>query len=182
MCSQLTHSMEDYLSIPSQRLAVLTQRYQEKAEAVKLVRQVQRSCPDSAHIVRGIMLREERRQEEFSSSMSRLGAMRKELAHDLTDALSRVEKETRTFLIKPVYSKQLLRSPDLITPLPRPLPASQRHSAALTRSRPHTSFSTRPSTSSSNVRQIQSYLQSQRQQVNPQELIDSVNAASKLWY
>ena len=185
--SGLTNSMDSYLTIPVRRLAALSQRYQEKRQTAKLAQQVQRTCPDrsqAASIVMGLASREERRQKEFSSTMSRLGAMRSELAHSLTDTLDYVEKQTKTFLIKPIYSKPPhIRSPDLITPLTRPPPVTQcptvlPSSADKARRRPHT-VGGRPS--SSNVRLIQSFLQSQRQQdsVNPQKLIDNMNTASK---
>lgn len=176
--SQLTSSMDSYLTIPVQRLATLSRRYHEKKQLAKLVQQVQRTCPDQATtIVRGLASREDKRQKEFSSTMSRLKARRSELAHSLTDNLAYIEKQTKTFLIKPIYSKPHIRSSGLITPLTRPLPAPP-SSADKTRRRPHT-VGCRPSTS--NVSMIQSFLQSQRQQdlVNPQELIDNMNAASK---
>jgi hypothetical protein len=173
--------MDSYLTNPAQRLAVLSRRYQEKTEAASFVRQVQRSYKDhnlAASIVRGITIRECRRQEEFSNTMSRLGAEREELAYSLTDTLSCVEKQTKMFLIKPIFSRPHMHSPNLITPLPRPLPIAQSVPPSKTEHRPHT-VGCRPS--SSNVRMIQTFLQSRRQQdmVNPQDLIDGVNAASK---
>lgn len=179
--SQLTSSMDSYLTIPVQRLAALSQRYQEKAETAKLVRQVQRSCSDrsqAASIVGGLASREHRRQEEFNGTMSRLGVARNELAHSLTDSLSYVERTTKAFLIKPIFSKPHLQSPHLITPLPRPLPVSPCLPSGEAQRRPHT-VGCRPT--SSNVRMIQSFLQSQRQQglVDPQDLINSMDAVSK---
>ena len=144
--------------------------------------------PDSTHkssIIRGIVNIEQKRQQKFSMSMVQLGSTRTKLAHSLTDSLSHVEKSAKVFLIKPVLQQRSPHARDLITPISRPLPASSRlHSAAMG-TRPATMQSGRTTGTptpipGSNVRMIQSYLQSQRQQVDPQQLIDSVNLASTL--
>lgn len=184
--SQLTSSMEDYLTLPGQRLATLSQRCREKAEAAKLVQQVQKSCSDThqaGSTLRRISSREETRQRRFSITMSRLGGERSQLAHTLTNSLSHVEGLTKLFLIKPVYGGTH-QSCDLITPISRPPPVSRYNSASVSKSqnRPSsTGHSLRASTANSNVRRIQSFLQAQRQHVDPQDLIECVNAASEFY-
>lgn len=174
--------MEDYLSLPSQRLNTLSQRWQEKAAAAKLVQQVQRSSRSPAKVVRvteGVAEMEARRQKEFSTNMDRMAEIRTKLAHSLTSALIHVEKETGEFLIKPVFSrKPLPPSRDLITPIPRPFPVP-RHPSTGVGHRPSTGVVSRASTTSSNVRTIQAYLQSQRHRADPQQLIRCVDSASK---
>ena len=179
--------MEDYLTLPGQRLATLSQRYREKTEAAKLVQQVQISCSSDSHragsTLKRISSREERRQRRFSVIMSRLGEERSQLAHTLTDSLRHVEGLTRLFLIKPVYSGTY-QSHDLITPISRlPPPVSRYNSASgsKSRNRPGTGHSLRASTANSNIRRVQSFLQAQRQQVDPQDLVECVNAASEFY-
>ena len=178
--------MDEYLTIPGQRLAVLSQRWQEKHSAAKLVQHVHRTCPDptqASSIVHGVASIEQKRQKNFSMSMIQLGTMRTKLAHSLTDGLSHVEKTAKVFLIKPILSQRSPHMRDLITPISRPVPASSRLHSAAVGTRPGTRLSGRTTVtpmSSSNVRMIQSFLQSQRQQVDPQQLIDSINSASKL--
>lgn len=178
--------MDEYLTIPSQRLAVLSQRWQERHSAASLVQHVHTTRPDSTHtssIIHGIADIEKKRQKKFSMSMVQLGATRTKLAHSLTDSLSHVEKSAKVFLIKPIFGQRSPRTQDLITPISRPLPAPSRLHSAAVGTRPATMLSGRTTgtpTPGSNVRMIQSYLQSQRQQVDPQQLVDSINSASML--
>lgn len=186
--------MEDYLSLPTKRLVVMSRRWQEKNVATKLVQQIQQrvpgACPSSAQalsrVVEGVAELEEDRQRQFKANMERIGEMRTTLAHSLTTSLRQVEKETGEFLIKPVFT----RSPpppryDLITPVPRPLPpppaAPSRRQSAKAGRRPNTSHTATSSrAASSNIRLIQSFLHAHRQRADPQGLIQSVNSASKL--
>lgn len=177
--------MEDYLIIPGQRLAGLSQRWQEKTAATKLVQHVQRSCLDPVQvssIMQGIVGIEEKRQMKFTSRMNRLRDARKQLAHSLTDNLSYIEEQTSMFLIKPLFGNKFSESHELITPISRPLPVVPRYSSAAAGSRAYNGTNTSmtfrtPSAPASNVRLIQSYLQSQRQQVDPQQLIRSIDTA-----
>lgn len=177
--------MEDYLTTTSQRLAVLSQRCQEKHSAARLVQHVRTTCPDptqASSIVHRIANMEQRHQKRFSASMDQLGTMRTKLAHSLTDGLSHVEKTAKVFLIKPILNQRSPHMRDLITPISRLPPTSSRLQSAAVATRPGTKLSGRATatpTPGSNVRMIQSFLQSQRQQVDPQQLIDSVNSASK---
>lgn len=184
--------MEDYLTIPGQGLNALSQRWQERNATTNLLHHVQKTCLDpakAAEITQGLVDREEKRQGKFSTSMNSLRVTRYKLAHSLTESLSYIEEHTGVFLIKPIFSRKPPLLCDLITPIARPFPVSQCNSAAVSelrrRNRPSTGFGrgagggSRPSTSGSNVRMIQSYLQSQRQHVDPQQLIRSINSASK---
>ena len=183
--TQLVDNMEDYLSLPSERLGILSQRWQEKTTATKLVQQVQQGSPSPAKagsIVEGIIAREEQRQLKFNDKMNEMGETRTKLAHSLTTALRHVEKQTGEFLIKPVfYRRPPPPARELITPIPRPFPPSRLQSAGVAGQRHHrTGGNSRASTTSSNVRMIQSYLHSQRQRSDPQQLIRCVDSASEL--
>lgn len=122
---QVTESMEEYLSLPSRRLAHLTQHCQHKTTSGRLIEHVRRSYPDTEHAVRmvqRIASLDERRKAEFSATMKELVVKRVNLAHSLTHTLSQIEKKAQVFLIKPVYTKGYSRTPALITPIARALP------------------------------------------------------------
>ena len=178
--------MDEYLEISGQRLAVLSQRWQKRNAACKLVQHVQKTYSNpiqAMNITQGINRMEQRRQWIFSANMERLGGMRHKLAHFLTRSLSHVEKQTRLFLIKPTYGNKVRRPLDLITPIPRPFPVPRHYyvannAEAYQQHRPLTRSNSK-SQLGSNVKLIQSFLYAQRQPVDSQKLIDCLNTASK---
>ncbi len=179
--------MEDYLKIPGQRLAALTQRCQERTAAGNHMLEIYKEYPDpvqAANVVQKIAHFEKHRQKNFDIGMEKLGSQRNELAYSLTDTLTDIERRTKLFLIKPVFGASINRSSDLITPIPRSFPASRKCQVAADNARarqvytrPHTGCSSRASTSQSNVKAIQSFLKSQRQPADPKDLISSLNTA-----
>lgn len=89
-------------------------------------------------MVEDIRSLDRQRHLAFSTEMDRLGALRVELAHSLTDAFTHVERTAGVFLIKPVYAPRGSRNQgSLITPISRPLP-SRKPLVAPPASRPRT--------------------------------------------
>lgn len=124
---KVNESMSDYLAIPTQRLAHIGRRRREKDLAEKLVCDVQRELRDSREaerVVHKIKSREKLKQLRFEQRMKELCEKRNSLAQILTTRLGEVEKTMQMTLIKPIYgSSGQAKHQDLITPLPRPIPA-----------------------------------------------------------
>ncbi len=77
----------------------------------------------ASKLVEDISSLDHKRQLAFSEEMERLGALRMELAHSLTDTFKHVERAAGVFLIKPIYAPRGSRTQGaLITPISRPLP------------------------------------------------------------
>ena len=138
--------MEEYLTIPSKRLALLSQRCHQKALASTLINDIETHYSDpasAARVMGGVSHRAEQRQMELSLEMDRLSMKRHSLAHTLTHTLTHIEQRAGVFLIKPVYTRHT--SPhhcSLITPITRPLPVRKpvspvRQGQASGRSTPH---------------------------------------------
>lgn len=196
MFTKLTNNMKEYIDISGKRLAMLSQRWQEKSNTDTLVQELHMSYPNDpvrrASITEGLEHLEKERQRKFSNSMEKLSAARHNLAHSLTHNLTCVEQQTRVFLIKPVIQAGPRQPRHLITPIPRPLPSSARRLRSRTASSPGGPVGTRQASrgsgsstanflrsTSSNVRLIQYFLQSQRKPVDVQEFVSCINTASK---
>lgn len=118
--------MEEYLTLPSQRLALLSQRCHHKAVASSLITDIETHYSDpitAASLMGRVSHRAEQKELELSLEMDKLGVRRESLAHTLTHTLTHIEQRTGVFLVKPVYRRN--PSPhhaSLITPISRPLP------------------------------------------------------------
>ena len=156
--------MQDYLSIPGQRLANLSQQCHHRAVTKRLVDDVHQKygieSVQGHRVLEGIATREQRKQLEFSVNMDTLGLKRIDLAHSLTHTLTHIEKHAGVFLIKPVFSTKLgSRAHNLITPTSRPLPITKPYS------RPHTGTTHKsPSTPHPNMQLVNRLIQSRQQQ------------------
>ena len=122
---KVREEMRDYLSIPSQRLAQVGKRRQEKQLAEDLVCEVQRELGRDVveRVAKKICSRDQLKQREFEALMEELRKKRFSLAHKLTVKLGEMEEITKSLLIKPIFGAQAQpRHQGLITPLPRPIP------------------------------------------------------------
>lgn len=124
--------MEEYLTIPTQRLAALAYRLLDKSTVSKLVQNLYRTCMSprqAANVLEGIVNMDDKRQERHSIYMKMSAVQRNALAHSLTHDLREAEKQVGVMLIKPIFGTKVPLSQDLITPLPRSLPVDQHHLA-----------------------------------------------------
>lgn len=143
--------MEDYISIPGRRLAVLADRYRHKEIASSLLQHIAGNTQvleseKGSKVIRELKERERVKQLRFALEMDKLTAQRASLAHDLTHTLTHIEKKAGVFLIKPIYSQPGARGVgSLITPMNRPLPLQLHPPGRAGHSRPRTSQS-RPGT------------------------------------
>ena len=122
-CREVTESMQQYVSIPGQRLAHLGKRCHEQEVAKKLLQEVRREYGNRSRaerVAREIGSLEKKRQHRFEQKMEQLREKRTVLAQSLNSQLDGVEKMTGAFLIKPIFCSK--GKSNLITPLPRPLP------------------------------------------------------------
>ena len=162
--NKVTSSMQDYLTIPGQRLANLSQQCHHRAVTKRLVDDVHQKygleSVQGYRVLEGIATLEQRKQLEFSVNMDTLGLKRIDLAHSLTHTLTHIEKHAGVFLIKPVFSTKLgSRAYNLITPTSRPLPITKPYS------RPHTGTTHKsPSTPHPNMQLVNRLIQSRQQQ------------------
>lgn len=128
----LTKDMEEYLTIPMERLAVMAHRLLEKSAMTKLVRNICKICVDpkqAADVLENIVTMDDKRQEKYSNYMIRSGVKRSNLASSLTHDLREAEKQVGTVLMKPIFGATVPRSHDIITPISRPLPVNQHYFA-----------------------------------------------------
>lgn len=125
---RVNEKMNEYLKIPTQRLAHIGKRHQEKHLAEKLVCDVQREIRESQEadgIIHRIKSWEKQKQFRFERTMDQLREKRSSLAHTLTTQLAEMEDDVQVLLIKPIYGSSRAKSnrhQNLITPLPRPVP------------------------------------------------------------
>ena len=125
---KVTAHMDDYLTIPAQRLGHMTRRCREKSVTSKLITDVHKSYSDedqASEVLQMIANQEERRHFDFVNTMEKLAVKRFDLAHTLTHTLTHIEKRAGVFLIKPVFGDKKLKSRSMITPMSRPLPVGK---------------------------------------------------------
>ena len=146
----IVSDMEDYLSLPRQRLQQFKREVQKQVGLKKAIGQV-RSCstsPDHASKVLTMIHRlQEKRRAGFANKMERQSETRLALAQRLQNDLTKAEKNLGVFLIKPMYPSSrsygsimfpLNRRPPTCnpTPLPPPNPIPKRAETSLS-SRQH---------------------------------------------
>ena len=145
--------MEEYLTIPTQRLAALAHRLLEKSTVTKLVKSLCKTCMNqrqTADVLKGIVTMDNKRQERHNMHMEISAMQRNELAHTLTHDLREAEKEVGDTLIKPIFGNRVSQSRNLITPILRPLPVSQHYFAYRSPGSLHSSSNRSRQTSQSN--------------------------------
>jgi len=187
----IVQSMDDYLSIPANRLVSLAHRLLNKEEVNRLVLNLTKTCSNArqaAFVLEGIVFMDDQKAAKHRTSMSSYKEKRMELAWDISNALHTAEKKTGTALIKPFFGPPIPNSGGCIVPVDRTLPErrlpvtplSSRHGAAISLASPnHTrSNKTMPTSplsyqrsvrTSESVRQTQQELIQQLQQQNLQQ-------------
>ena len=167
--------MEDYLSIPGRRLAVLANHCRHKNITSSLLKHINTHLLNSekgSKVFREIQERERVKELQFAIEMDRLTAKRTSLAHDLTHTLTHIEKKAGVFLIKPIYARSgTRRVASLITPIDRPLPLhlhprSKAGSSQprMSQSRPRTRHDSECSTPHPNMKLVSQLVRARQQQ------------------
>lgn len=175
--------MEDYLSIPGYRLAVLANHCRHKNITSALLKHINTHLLDSekgSKVFREIQERERVKELQFALEMDRLAAKRTSLAHDLTHTLTHIEKKAGVFLIKPIYARSgTRRMGSLITPIDRPLPLQlhpQPHSkvgysqARMSYSRPRTRHDSECSTPHPNMKLVSQLVRARQKQTQRERI------------
>ena len=119
----ISNKTEEYLSIPPQQLGHLTHKLKQQTNAKSALDEVQHLySPEHVNRVMGLMQQmNEKRQQDYATAMTDLSYRRTHLAVSLQSALTKVEKKTGLFLIKPIYPiRRYSRS--LVVPLSRTPP------------------------------------------------------------
>lgn len=126
---KLNEDMNDYLTIPSQRLMYIGRRHQQKKLADSLVCDIQRQFKNDSNVmeilVERVLSHDQLKQKEFQQKMENMRIKRMSLAHELTIKLGEMEGLTNLLLIKPIYNcnrSHMRQQQELITPLLRPVP------------------------------------------------------------
>ena len=125
--SSISNNMEEYLSIPMQRLTNITRQLAYTKQCTSTIAEVQQSLQPmhAAKVIGMIEQLRKRRQDEFVARMKELSSRRRQLSVDLQSALTKVEDKVGSLLIKPIFPVR--PGHPLIVPLSRhPPPSRQR--------------------------------------------------------
>ncbi len=98
--------MEDYLSLPGQRLQHIKAQVQQQVGLKKTISHVKRHSPSPEHtsqVLTMIQQLQEKKRIDFSDKMEKISSKRLELANKLQSDLVKVENRSNVFLIKPMY-------------------------------------------------------------------------------
>ena len=115
--------MDDYLLLPGQRLKHIKTQVQQQVGLKKTLAHVRKHSPSPEHtsqVLQMIQQLQEKKRNEFSNKMDKISSKRLELADKLQTDLTKVEKRSGTFLIKPMYPTKY-HAPIMI-PMRRSLP------------------------------------------------------------
>ena len=165
--------MEDYLSIPGRRLAVLADQCRHKELTSSLLQHITADTQllqseKGSKVILEIRERDRVKQLQFALEMDRLTARRTSLANDLTHTLTHIEKKAGVFLIKPIYARSGTHGAgSLITPINRPLPVQPHppsRSSAASQSRPWTRQESGRSTPHPSVKLVSQLVRARHQQ------------------
>ena len=131
-CESILSDMEDYLSLPGQRLQHIRTQLQQQVGIRRTIVDVRNSSSSpehTTHVLNMIQQLQTKRQDEFSLKMEKMSLKRLELAEKIQKGLTRVEKGSRTFLIKPMYPSRPHTS--IMVPLDRKPPSYRAPSTAM---------------------------------------------------
>lgn len=118
----MVSNMEDYLTLPGQRLQHIKHHAQQQAGLKKAFTQVRThsSTPEhTSQVLTMIQQLQKQRKETFAANMKTLSAERLHLAEEIQNALTEVEKQSGLFLIKPIYPTKAHGTHPILTPLNR---------------------------------------------------------------
>lgn len=121
----MVSNMEDYLTLPEQRLKNIKHHAQQQAGLKKAYTHVRNhsSTPEhTSQVLTMIQHLQQQRKDTFSSSMKTLSTERLHLAGKIQNALTEVEKRAGLFLIKPMYPTKAHGTRSIMTPLNRAPP------------------------------------------------------------
>jgi hypothetical protein len=99
--------MDEYISIPAQRLAHLVRKYTHHCQMKAIEENVRlsRSLNDEVfHILDKMESLQNHRAQKWAEKMDCMGSERLRLAQLLMEILDDIEQESGIFLIKPMYS------------------------------------------------------------------------------
>lgn len=120
----ITTDMNEYMSIPSQQFQGIAHQISEETQVKKAIVKVCQTFSSPEHISRVITMilqLQAKRLKVFHDEMSQLSAKRLGVAKNLHAALTKTEKATGLFLIKPIYPCKPYSS--LMVPLHRVPPS-----------------------------------------------------------
>ncbi|XP_019857608.1 PREDICTED: myosin-10-like [Amphimedon queenslandica] len=123
----VTSKMKEYISIPGQQLQSLAQQVSQEIhmkEALSSVFQSVSSPKQIGRLVNMLQHFQDKREKKFHQKMDALSTRRIRLASNIQTALTKTEKNTGLFLVKPIYPVRphstlmtpLQRAPPLILP------------------------------------------------------------------
>ena len=122
--------MESYLTVPASRLVALAHRLLNKEEVKRLVLNLTKTCANTrqaAYMLEGIVFMDQRKEERHRNFMLRYGEKRMDLAQNISDSLSRIEKKLGTTFSKPFYGPPIPKSNGCIVPVNRNMPERCSH-------------------------------------------------------
>lgn len=124
--STISSNMEEYLSIPMERLTNITRQLAYTKQCKSTITEVEESLQPrhAARVIGMIEQLRKKRQDEFVARMKELSTRRRQLSVDLQCALTKVEGKVGLLLIKPIFPVK--PGQPLIVPIRRRPPPSRR--------------------------------------------------------
>lgn len=144
----ITSNMNEYVTIPGQQFQSIAHQLCEETQVKKAIVSVCQSFSSPEHtsrVITMILQLQAKRQKSFCQAMGRLSAKRLQVAKDLQVSLTKTEKHTGLFFVKPIYPTQQYSA--LLIPLQRvpPMHTGHTHSSHLpSRSLPRRTTETHP--------------------------------------
>ena len=165
----ISSKMNEYLAIPGQRLKKIAQKINHETQVQKAIESIQKSSASPEHtsrVINIIQQLQEKRQLDFNDAMNNLTSKRLQLANNLQSALTKAEKTTDVFLIKPKYPTQTPLPGSIMMPLHRNPPSRRTplSPSIITRKRVQESGQSTPHPTMRLINDIRSTLTSRQQQ------------------
>ena len=165
----ISSKMNEYLAIPGQRLKKIAHKINHETQVQKAIESIQKSSASPEHTSRVISMiqqLQEKRKLDFNEAMNNLTSKRLQLANNLQSALTKAEKTTDVFLIKPKYPTQVPLPGSLMMPLHRNPPSRRTplSPSTITRKRVQDSGQSTPHPTMRLINDIRSTLTSRQQQ------------------
>ena len=179
----ISSNMEEYLSIPGQRLQQIKTQIQQQTSAKKAIRQMQNhsvSPEYSKHIIEMIQQMQDKRQNQFVHTMTSLSSKRLRLADQLQKDLTKAEKQAGVFLVKPIYPTRSHASHSIMVPLNRSPPSHRTTFSPTFKKRYGDSSRSTPHPTMQLINDLRSELTSRQQYQESPEVLDMTTTQSSI--
>lgn len=179
----ISSNMEEYLSIPGQRLQQIKTQIQQQTSAKKAIRQMQNhsvSPEYSKHIIEMIQQMQDKRQNQFVHTMTSLSSKRLRLADQLQKDLTKAEKQAGVFLVKPIYPTRSHASHSIMVPLNRSPPSYRTTISPTFKKRYGDSSRSTPHPTMQLINDLRSELTSRQQYQKSPKVLDTTTTQSSI--